>query len=262
MPKSRSEGFTLIELLVVIAIIALLVTLLVPALQEAKRQAKVVLCSTNLRAYAMGMTTYTASDQNGEYPQHTSFEPILIWTPSGNYPPAHDWLDFFLETICGGSGDILWCPLDRMSRPGTSLLYDLATDPRYGNAFTYHSTHGYFGGWSRMGGWQSPPNYKWANSGHATVETRADGWTLFLKPGTSNDAILTDIIQTGAGNMYRGTHADDPYDYTLYRENNVAYSDGHVETRYNEFESLSPAPHWDRYHLMDAPGSYVEYRLY
>ena len=69
---NHRRAFTLIELLVVIAIIALLVTLLVPALQEAKRQAKVVVCATNLKAYAMGLTVYGFEDEGGKYPPHSN----------------------------------------------------------------------------------------------------------------------------------------------------------------------------------------------
>ena len=120
MRQVKRLGFTLIELLVVIAIIALLVTLLVPALEEAKRRARVTICTTNLRAYATGLTAYAAEDDKNEYPQNTGFHPGLPWLAGSNYnyPPAHEWLDLYLAVVCGGNGDILWCPLDRDQRPG------------------------------------------------------------------------------------------------------------------------------------------------
>ena len=60
--KRRSEperAFTLIELLVVISVIALLIALLVPALSRARRQARMVVCQSNLRQWAMTLATYT-----------------------------------------------------------------------------------------------------------------------------------------------------------------------------------------------------------
>ena len=55
MSRNRRLAFTLIELLVVIAIIALLISLLLPAVRAAKRQAKVIQCSSNQRQYALGL---------------------------------------------------------------------------------------------------------------------------------------------------------------------------------------------------------------
>jgi len=58
------RGFTLIELLVVVAIIAVLVALLLPALNQAREQAKQVICGSQLRELGKGELMY-ASDYKG-----------------------------------------------------------------------------------------------------------------------------------------------------------------------------------------------------
>ena len=59
--------FTLIELLVVIAIIAILAAMLMPALEQARRQARMVTCKSNLRQIGLGFTMY-ANSWDGYYP--------------------------------------------------------------------------------------------------------------------------------------------------------------------------------------------------
>ena len=76
-------GFTLIELLVVVAIIALLVTILMPALDQAKKLARMSICMSNLRSGAMTIHVY-AADFDGVIPQACSHRydnsyPIPYW---------------------------------------------------------------------------------------------------------------------------------------------------------------------------------------
>jgi prepilin-type N-terminal cleavage/methylation domain-containing protein len=61
--KTRKKGFTLIELLVVIAIIALLVSILLPALNQAREQAKMAVCSVHLSGIGKGVLMYVQDNK-------------------------------------------------------------------------------------------------------------------------------------------------------------------------------------------------------
>jgi prepilin-type N-terminal cleavage/methylation domain-containing protein len=67
-------GFTLVELLVVIAIIALLMSILLPALGRVRRQAKDVLCESNLHQWGIIYSAY-ADDYDGRF--------MKGWVPGG-----------------------------------------------------------------------------------------------------------------------------------------------------------------------------------
>ncbi|GAG14416.1 unnamed protein product, partial [marine sediment metagenome] len=68
---NEQRGFTLIELLVVIAIIALLMAILMPALQRVRKQAKAVICQSNLKQWGTIFAMYT-EDNNGFFPRRKS----------------------------------------------------------------------------------------------------------------------------------------------------------------------------------------------
>jgi len=68
--KQKTRAFTLIELLVVISIIALLVSILMPALGKAKKQAKRMVCSSNLHHWGIVHNLY-ASDNNDKIMETT-----------------------------------------------------------------------------------------------------------------------------------------------------------------------------------------------
>jgi len=91
--KHRMFAFTLVELLVVISIIALLIAILLPSLQTARKQAKRVVCHTNLRTLATA--AYTYSTEFGVYPpsisnfaNSPSSSPVFPWRQQG----GRDWL--------------------------------------------------------------------------------------------------------------------------------------------------------------------------
>ena len=57
--RVKQRGFTLIELLVVIAIIAVLIALLLPAVQSAREAARKTQCKNNLKQLALAMHNYS-----------------------------------------------------------------------------------------------------------------------------------------------------------------------------------------------------------
>lgn len=75
-PRNSRVGFSLIELLVVIGVIALLIGLLVPALANARRTARRVLCMNNIRQFCAADTVYL--NDHKQFPPMSPFVPTSI----------------------------------------------------------------------------------------------------------------------------------------------------------------------------------------
>jgi prepilin-type N-terminal cleavage/methylation domain-containing protein len=97
----KKKGFTLVELLVVIAIIALLMSMLMPVIGKVKRQAKDVVCQSNLRQWGAVFSMY-ANDNQGRFMGGWMGQALTKHTDQ--WPSA-------LRPYYADNGDLRLCPM-------------------------------------------------------------------------------------------------------------------------------------------------------
>jgi len=235
LPRTRKSGFTLIELLVVISIIALLIAILLPALGAARRTARRMQNSTQLRGIHQGLVTFANSNKNS-FAGLDSKGNILANTAAntgssgtGDTPQARFYIllngDYFTPEYCISPSEVKTMTdyEESTTTTPTAVVFNLLGVKNYSYALL--QILGDTGGTGN-------PNFAPATSDAQRVAE----WKQTLN---SQAIVVSDrnVSDTATATTIQSIHTDEPGQWSgsvLWNDNHVAFESGGAlfETKY------------------------------
>jgi len=240
---NRRQGFTLIELLVVTATIAVLVAVLMPALSGAKRRARLVACSNNIRQVITGLTLY-AGENDDRFPPRKAWNPNVVqWAD-----PGHTDMRRVMYGVAGRQADVLWCPLIPSDSPWArwdnptnltgedldlwSKVYFIDLQYSFPGHLCYRIGYAVYAGVEPL---EESLAWDWSHSGNEHTNQSPHIST------SGKDVLVADMngswMYAGLGDVdrpYSSSHSSTQSGYQgggPFVDTNVGYGDGHVEWR-------------------------------